>query len=128
MFTLNDTRPRHPEVEAWLTARTGEVGEISRDLFSLVRKLAPGATEVMHDGQATACCGDAAFVYVGAYKAHVNLGFFHGAELTDPAGLLEGSGIRMRHVKFKPGKLPPPDAVEALIIEAWRDIRDRAAA
>ncbi|MEI9965905.1 MAG: DUF1801 domain-containing protein [Caulobacteraceae bacterium] len=53
----------------------------------------------MHDGHPTACVGDAAFAYVDAFRAHVNVGFFHGAALDDPAGLLEGTGKRMRHVK-----------------------------
>ena len=35
--------------------------------------------------------------------AYVNVGFFHGAALDDPAGLLEGTGKRMRHVKAAPG-------------------------
>ena len=40
-----------------------------------------------------------AFAYVNVFRDHVNVGFFHGAFLSDPAGLLEGTGKRMRHVK-----------------------------
>jgi hypothetical protein len=46
--------------------------------------------------------GDAAFAYVDAYRAHVNVGFFRGAEIADPDGLLEGVGKFMRHVKLGP--------------------------
>ena len=56
--------------------------------------------ELLHDGHPTACVGSAAFCYVSAFTAHVNVGFFLGAELPDPAGLLEGTGIFMRHVKL----------------------------
>ena len=41
------------------------------------------------------------FVYVTGFSAHANLGFVEGASLPDPAGVLEGNGIRMRHVKFR---------------------------
>jgi hypothetical protein len=69
--------------------------------------------------------GDAAFAYVDAFKAHVNIGFFQGASLADPAGLLEGAGKRMRHVKLRWG--PPVDtlALNDLIDAAYRDIRIR---
>jgi hypothetical protein len=52
----------------------------------------------------TACSDDAAFGYVNAFKDHVNVGFFYGALLRDPAHLLEGTGKRMRHVKLRPGQ------------------------
>ena len=32
------------------------------------------------------------FEYVNAFGAHVNVGFFRGAEIADPAGLLAGTG------------------------------------
>ena len=57
----------------------------------------------MHDGLATACVGDAPFGYVGVFRAHVNVGFFHGASLPDPATLLVGAGKNMRHVRLEPG-------------------------
>ena len=79
----------------------------------------------MHDGCPTACVGDAAFGYVGAFSAHVNVGFFHGASLADPAGLLEGSGKRMRHVKLRWGSPADDAALAALIAAAYRDIRLR---
>jgi hypothetical protein len=72
-----------------------------------------------------ACVGDAAFGYVDAFSAHVNVGFFHGAMLDDPAALLEGSGKRMRHVKLRWGEPANDDALNELIAAAYRDIRLR---
>ena len=69
--------------------------------------------------------GDAPFGYVNVFKAHVNVGFFLGAELDDPAGLLVGTGRRMRHVKVKPGAEPNAPALTALIDAAYADIRSR---
>ncbi len=48
-----------------------------------------------------------------------------GAELDDPAGLLEGTGKRMRHVKLRWGEAVNDTALNALIAAAYRDIRLR---
>ena len=40
------------------------------------------------------------FCYIAFHKNHVNLGFNQGAELPDPAGLLEGPGKTLRHTKI----------------------------
>lgn len=81
--------------------------------------------ELLHDGHPTACAGDAAFGYVNAFTAHVNVGFFKGAELPDPAGLLQGTGKAMRHVKLKPGEPVNAAALHALIEAAHADMRRR---
>lgn len=52
-----------------------------------------------------ACVDEAAFGYVNAFTDHVNVGFFLGALLKDPARLLEGTGKRGRHVKLRPGRV-----------------------
>ena len=41
------------------------------------------------------------FCYIGAFQAHVNLGFYYGALLSDPVGLLEGTGKKLRHIKVR---------------------------
>jgi hypothetical protein len=81
--------------------------------------------ELLHDGHPTACVADAAFAYVNAFKAHVNVGFFRGAELADPRGLLEGTGKYMRHVKLRPGGGVDAAALVELIECAYRDIKRR---
>jgi hypothetical protein len=64
---------------------------------------------------------DAPFGYVNAFKAHANVGFFYGAMLADPAGLLEGEGKRMRHVKLRTGKDLDVEALSDLIAAAYHD-------
>ena len=41
------------------------------------------------------------FVYITGFAKHANLGFLNGASLKDPAGVLDGDGAAMRHVKFE---------------------------
>jgi hypothetical protein len=83
--------------------------------------------EVFHDGCPVACLGDAPFGYVNAFTRHAAVGFFHGAGLADPGGLLEGTGKHMRHVKLHPGRPPDEAALAALIDAACADIRQRLA-
>ncbi|MGH2473688.1 MAG: DUF1801 domain-containing protein [Candidatus Limnocylindrales bacterium] len=46
------------------------------------------------------------FAYFKALRSSVNVGFWRGAELDDPDGLLSGDGDRMRHLKLTgPGQL-----------------------
>lgn len=81
--------------------------------------------ELLHDGLPTACVGDAAFAYVNAFRAHVNVGFFCGAELSDPSGLLEGTGRFMRHVKLRPDTAIDEVALARLIEAAHADAKAR---
>jgi hypothetical protein len=80
---------------------------------------------LLHDGHPTACVADAAFAYVNAFTAHVNVGFFHGAALADPRGLLEGNGKFMRHVKLRPDQDVDEKALATLIETAYTDIQER---
>lgn len=117
-----------PAIDAWLQlAPSAELGALAQTWFRRLRDCGADVRELMHDGLATLCVDDAPFAYVGRFKAHVNVGFFHGVDLPDPAGLLEGTGKRMRHVKLRPGVFHGEAALGALIAAAHRDIRSRLA-
>jgi hypothetical protein len=128
LFRLSGAVRRDPEVDAWFAAPDHELRRMAEPWFETMRECGPDVLELMHDGNATACVGDAAFAYVGAFTAHANVGFFFGAELDDPAGLLEGAGKRMRHVKLRWGEPVNAGALKALIAAAHADIRQRLAA
>ena len=81
--------------------------------------------ELLHDGHPTACVTDAAFAYVNVFKAHVNVGFFRGAEIADPDGLLQGTGKFMRHVKLSPECQVEKQALIRLIGTAYTDMKTR---
>lgn len=128
LFRLSGARRDDPSVADWFAAGDDQVRRLGQGWFERIRGLGPDVLERMHDHQATACVGDAAFAYVAAYRAHAAVGFFHGADLPDPAGVLEGAGKRMRHVKLKWGQPAPKAALEALIAAAYADIQARLAA
>jgi hypothetical protein len=116
---------RDPSVDAWFAAHDHELRRIALPWFEQMRRCGGDVRELLQDGHPTACVADAAFGYVDAFSAHVNVGFFFGAELEDPARLLEGAGKRMRHVKVHWGQEVDAMALSELITAAYRDTRSR---
>jgi hypothetical protein len=116
---------RDPDVEAWFAGGDVAMRQLARTWFERIRACGPDVRELRHDGHPTACVGDAAFAYVDAFAAHVNIGFFEGASLDDPTGLLEGAGKRMRHVKIHWGQPREEVVLAELIAVAYRDMRAR---
>jgi len=126
LFLLPSAVRRDPAVEAWFDL-LDPMRAMVQPWFEHMRALGPDVTECLHDHMPTACVGEAAFAYVNAFTAHAAIGFFHGSNLPDPSGLLEGSGKRMRHVKLKPGAEADKEGLLALIEAAYRDVRARMA-
>jgi hypothetical protein len=128
LFTLEGARSHDPAVERWFRTQPPELGAIARTWFDALRACGSDVGVLLHDGHPTACVADLAFGYVNAFRSHVDVGFFLGTSLEDPAGLLEGSGRFMRHVKVRPGTPIDADALRALIAAAYADMKGRAAA
>jgi hypothetical protein len=125
MLRLSGAVKRDPAINVWLHEQAPELGAIAQKWFVQLRECGDDIRELMHDGNPVACVEDAPFGYVSVFRAHVNVGFFFGAELEDPTGLLEGSGKRMCHVKVKPGADLNFTALSALIDAAYADIKSR---
>jgi hypothetical protein len=116
---------RDPRIEVWMQENSGELGRIAQRWFEVMCDCGEDVRELLHDGHPTACVGDAAFACVNAFNAHVNVGFFRGAEIPDPVGLLEGTGRFMRHVKLWPERDVDATDLVKLIETAYRDIKAR---
>jgi hypothetical protein len=127
VFRLSRTTTSDPAIDRWLVNQAPELGAVARRWFERMRACGPDVREAMHDHCPTACVEDAAFGYVAVFTSHANVGFFHGADLADPAGLLQGSGKRMRHVKVRPGADLDAAALDALIDAAYVDLKGRLA-
>ena len=125
LFRLPSSVERDPSIEAWMKRHAGELGEIAKHWFGVMRACGSDVREVLHDGHPTACVADAAFAYVNTFKAHVNVGFFRGAEIADPEGLLEGTGKFMRHVKLSAARDLDSAALSRLIGAAYADMKAR---
>lgn len=118
---------RDPAIDRWLQAQREDLRRLVTPWFARLRACGDDVRELMHDGCPTACVGDGAFAYVAAFRDHVNVGFFFGALLEDPAGLLEGTGKRGRHVKLRPAEAVDEAALARLLEAAYSDIRGRLA-
>jgi hypothetical protein len=116
---------RDPAIAVWMHEHAGELGAIAQRWFEVMRGCGEDVRELLHDGHPTACVGDAAFGYVNAFRAHVNVGFFRGAEIADPAGLLQGTGRFMRHVKLSPQREVDEAALTKLIEVSYHDMKRR---
>ena len=127
LFLLPAAMPRDPAIDAWFDARRSPLGALARRWFETLRSSGPDLRETLHDGCPVACIGDAALAYVNVFTAHVNLGFYQGALLDDPEGLLQGSGKLMRHVKLRPEREGSDAALERLLEDACADLRRRLA-
>lgn len=119
---------RDPAIDAWMHKHAGELGAIAERWFEVMRACGDDVREILHDGHPTACVDDAAFGYVNAFKAHVNVGFFRGAEIADPHGILEGTGKFMHHVKLRPEHEVDAAALRKLIENAYTDMKRRVKA
>lgn len=125
ILRLSRGAKRDPAVDTWLTGRPIELRSIAQKWFVRMRRCGDDVRELMHDGCPVACVEDAPFGYVNSFKSHINVGFFYGAVLEDSAGLLQGSGKRMRHVKLKPGAELNAATLCDLIDAAYLDIKTR---
>lgn len=123
ILTLDGAVEKDPAIAAWMQDHPGGTGSIARRWFEAMRACGKDVRELLHDGNPVVCVADAPFAYVGAYKAHASVGFFRGSELPDPAGLLEGNGKLMRHVKIRPGISVDTEAVARLIRDAYANIQ-----
>jgi hypothetical protein len=128
IFRLSEGAKRDRVVDAWLADVPVELRSIAQKWFVRMRECGEDVGEQMHDGCPVACIENAPFGYVNSFKFHVNVGFFYGAALADPAGLLEGSGKRMRHVKLRPDCEFNAAALGDLIDAAYSDIKARLGA
>ena len=96
-------------IEELLEAHTPEVRDIALRARALVLSICPEAVEQIDPADHLIAYGHGTRMkeqlwYIAPFKAHVNMGFMRGRELHeqhDPAGLLEGTGKNLRHVKLR---------------------------
>lgn len=125
LFLLAGTLPRDPAVEQWFAARDTALGQLAREWFEKMRACGEDVRETLHDGCPVACVGEAAFAYVNIFRQHVNVGFYQGSLLDDPAAILRGEGKWMRHVKLRPATVISAEPLAQMIFAAYADIRAR---
>lgn len=99
----------------WKRDQSAKNKRLVSALSALVKKNAPEFTPTVKWGQGCWTLGEAPKVYIHAEPDHVQFGFYAGAKLRDPKGLLVGSGKHVRHVKVFGTKGIPREALVAFL-------------
>lgn len=88
-----------PELLEFLSVYDEKIVALALDVRRFVLTETPRATETIYDAYNAVAVGYSftgrlkeSFCHVAVYAKHVNLGFNHGAELSDPWGILQGTG------------------------------------
>jgi hypothetical protein len=101
------------------------VAAMARTALAALRRHVPGAVEIVYDNYNALAIGfgpseraSEAILSIALYPRWVTLFFLNGARLDDPAGVLKGAGIRVRHVVLADKTVLESPAVRALIRQA----------
>ncbi len=107
LLRFDGSMERDPGIDAWLNEHAGELGAMAKRWYAVMRACGDEVRELMHDGCPVACLGDVPFGYVDVFTSHVNVGFFQGASLQDPEGLLQGTGRFYAPCEAEAGRADP---------------------
>ena len=119
----------HGTFDDILATATPELRAVCKTLRSLIASSHNRFVEVVWPRQKIASFGVGPkkktehYAYIGVQPSHVNLGFYHGTSLSDPAGLLEGTGRELRHLKLRKVSEVKSPSVVALVREAISERR-----
>jgi hypothetical protein len=107
-------------IDLYVDAKPGELRDVAEKLRKLVNKTVKGTKESVNSWKIPTfeSNGPMCFFMVGKY--HVTFGFLRGTSLPDPAGLLEGTGKSLRHVKLRTAEDVSAPALKKLIEAAAR--------
>lgn len=113
------------QVASFMAKYSPEVARVARQARRKIRKLLPGAVELVYDNYNALALAfgpterpSDLILSIALYPRWVSLFFTRGAELADPLALLRGSGSKIRHVVLQRAVLLDSAPVQALIKEA----------
>lgn len=102
-----------------------EMASLTRAVLTRLRKLLPGAVEMVYDKSNALVIGfcptekpSSAINSIAVYRKWINLYFFEGDTLPDPERLLQGTGAMVRHIRITDARDLDRPAVKALVAEA----------
>jgi hypothetical protein len=117
----------HGTFDEAISGTSSQVEEMARQLRKLIIEIYPDVVEVPWPTQKIIGYGvgpkkmSEHFCYIAAQREYVNLGFYYGAILPDPKGLLEGTGKNLRHIKVKEVGIVAQPAVRQMIQDSLEE-------
>lgn len=117
---MANTKTGDPAVDTFLKGYSPQVREIAVKAREVIFSVLPAATEKVYPGwkviqYATGPDMKSVFAAISPQRERVNLGLANGAGLPDPDGLLEGTGVGIRHVKLTSPEAAAAPAVRTLV-------------
>jgi uncharacterized protein DUF1801 len=117
---MANTKTGDPAVDTFLKGYSPQVREIAVKAREVILSVMPDATEKVYPGWKVIQYGAGAdmksvFAAISPQRERVNLGLANGAGLPDPEGLLEGTGVGIRHVKLTSPEAASAPAVRVLV-------------
>ncbi len=101
-------RLNQPAFDAWLADQATESHKLIRELRSVIIDSGYDFEEGIKWGTPGYWLPEVSrrnIVYLAPHNEYVRLGFFNGATMPDPDGLMQGTGKKLRHIKVH--KLSP---------------------
>jgi len=107
-------------IDAYVDKKPGELAGIAGKLRKLVKKTVADTKESVNPWKIPTFQSNGPMCFFMVGKKHVTFGFLRGTSLPDPAGLLEGAGKNLRHVKLRAVEDLSNPALRKLILAAAR--------
>ncbi len=107
-------------IDSYVDAKPAELREVAEKLRKLVQKTVKGTKESVNPWKIPTFESNGPMCFFTVGKYHVTFGFLRGTSLPDPAGLLEGTGKNLRHVKLRTAEDVSEPALKKLIDAAAR--------
>jgi hypothetical protein len=115
------------QLHSIIDQRSPEIAALTRATLARMRRLLPGAAELVYDKKNSLvigfCSSDRASHVINSiatYTKWINLFFFEGDSLPDPEGLLNGTGSMVRSIRLTDAAELDRPAVKALVAAAAR--------
>ena len=107
-------------IDWYVDTKPAELRGVAEQLRKLMKKTVKSAKESVNSWKIPTyeSNGPMCFFMVGKY--HVTFGFLRGTSLPDPAGLLQGTGKNVRHVKLRTAEDVNEPALRKLLQAAAR--------
>jgi hypothetical protein len=121
---MTDESPES-RLQGFIDRFTPGIAALGRDALARMRARLPGAIQMVYDNYNALVIGfcpserpSEAIFSVVLFPRSVALAFLQGAGLSDPHGLLQGSGTVARHIPLKDASLLDTPEVQELIAQA----------
>jgi hypothetical protein len=107
-------------IDSYVDAKPAELRDVAEKLRKLIKKTVKGTKESVNPWKIPTFESNGPMCFFTVGKYHVTFGFLRGTSLPDAAGLLEGTGKNLRHVKLRTAEDVSEPALKKLIDAAAR--------